>query len=89
MADHKNKKQNETVDAGLCGNEKIEEAIAALQQEPTQEMLAHTLTVIRRRMQENGQFIVAVEPPTGDGTDTGAGDKARSRKSVVGSIYKL
>ena len=25
MADHKNKKQNETVDAGLCGNEKIEE----------------------------------------------------------------
>ena len=32
MADHKNKKQNETVDAGLCGNEKIEEAIAALQQ---------------------------------------------------------
>ena len=50
MADHKNKKQNETVDAGLCGNEKIEEAIAALQQEPTQEMLAHTLTVIRRRM---------------------------------------
>lgn len=67
MADHKNKKQNETVDAGLCGNEKIEEAIAALQQEPTQEMLAHTLTVIRRRMQENGQFIVAVEPPTGDG----------------------
>ena len=30
-------------------------------------MLAHTLTVIRRRMQENGQFIVAVEPPTGDG----------------------
>ena len=42
MADHKNKKQNETVDAGLCGNEKIEEAIAALQQEPTQEMLAHT-----------------------------------------------
>lgn len=67
MANHKNKKQNETVDAGLCGNEKIEEAIAALQQEPTQEMLAHTLTVIRRRMQENGQFIVAVEPPTGDG----------------------
>lgn len=36
MADHKNKKQNETVDAGLCGNEKIEEAIAALQQEPTE-----------------------------------------------------
>ena len=62
MADHKNKKQNETVDAGLCGNEKIEEAIAALQQEPTQEMLAHTLTVIRKQMRKGGQFIIAVEP---------------------------
>ena len=29
-------------------------------------MLAHTLTVIRRRMKEHGQFILAVEPPTGD-----------------------
>lgn len=53
-------------DNELQGNEKIEEAIAALQQEPTQEMLAHTLTVIRRRMQEKGQFLIAVEPPTGD-----------------------
>lgn len=53
-------------DNELQGNEKIEEAIAALQQEPTQEMLAHTLTVIRRRMQEKGQFVIAVEPPTGD-----------------------
>lgn len=54
------------IDNELQGNEKIEEAIAALQQEPTQEMLAHTLTVIRRRMQEKGQFVIAVEPPTGD-----------------------
>ena len=53
-------------DNELQGNEKIEEAIAALQQEPTQEMQAHTLTVIRRRMQEKGQFVIAVEPPTGD-----------------------
>ena len=53
-------------DKGLQGNEKIEQAIAALQQEATQEMLAHTLTVIRRRMRENGQFILSVEPPTGD-----------------------
>ena len=29
-------------------------------------MLAHALTVIRRRMQEKGQFVIAVEPPTGD-----------------------
>lgn len=54
-------------DKGLQGNEKIEEAIAGLQQEATQEMLAHTLTVIRRRIKENGQFIIAVEPPKGDG----------------------
>ena len=55
---------NENQDKGLQGNEKIEQAIAALQQDATQEMLAHTLTVIRRRMKENGQFILAVEPPT-------------------------
>lgn len=55
------------IDTGLQGNEKIETAIAGLQGEPTQEMLAHTLTVIRRRMQENGQLIIAVESPTGDG----------------------
>ena len=44
-----------TKDEGLQGNEKIEEAIAALQQELTDEMLAHALTVIRRRMREKGQ----------------------------------
>ena len=49
-------------DEGLYGNEKIEEAIAVLQQEPTQELLAHVLTVVRRRMRENGQVIIAVEP---------------------------
>ena len=53
------------IDNELQGNEKIETAIAALQQEASEEMLAHTLTVIRRRMKEGGQFIVAVEPPTG------------------------
>ena len=62
MRDNKNVNQ----DKGLQENEKIEQAIAALQQEATQEMLAHTLTVIRRRMRENGQFILSVEPPTGD-----------------------
>lgn len=54
-------------DEGLQGNDKIEQAIAGLQQEATQEMLAHTLTVIRRRMKEKGQLIIAVEPPKGDG----------------------
>lgn len=57
----------EKMDPGLWENEKIENAIAGLQKEPTQEMLAHTLTVIRRRMKENGQLIIAVEPPKGDG----------------------
>ena len=37
-------------DEKLQGNEKIEAAIEGLKKEPTQEMLAHTLTVIRRRM---------------------------------------
>ena len=43
-------------DEGLIGNEKIEEAVLALQSEPSQEMLAHTLTVIRRRIREGGQI---------------------------------
>lgn len=59
--------KQDKIDTGLQGNEKIETAIAGLQKEPTQEMLAHTLTVIRRRMQEEGQLIIAVEPPKGDG----------------------
>jgi len=48
--------KNENQDEGLKGNEKIEDAIA------TEELLAHALTVIRRRMKEGGQLIVAVEP---------------------------
>ena len=56
---------NNKIDEGLQGNEKIETAIAGLQQEASEEMLAHTLPVLRRRMKEGGQFIVAVEPPTG------------------------
>mgnify|MGYP002657428919 FL=1 len=55
-------KKNEYQDEGYRGNEKIEEDIFLLQKEPSQEQLAHTLTVIRRRMQEGGQLIVAVEP---------------------------
>ena len=59
----KNEKQ---VDEGLQGNEKVETAIMALQQEPTGEMLAHTLTVIRRRMRESGQLVLALEAPAGE-----------------------
>ena len=46
----------------LQGNETIDQAIAALQQSATPELLAHALTAIRRRIRENGQFVVAVEP---------------------------
>lgn len=56
---------NQPRDKGLNGNEKIEQAVAALQQEPTQEQLAHTLTVIRRRIKEHGQLVAAVEPNLG------------------------
>ena len=52
---------NRPKDEGLNGNEKIEQAVYALQQEATQERLAHT----RRRMKEHGQFVVAVEPNVG------------------------
>ena len=58
-----NTAENTKKDEGLIGNEKIEEAIVALQQEPSEEMLAHALTVIRRRMREQGQVILAVDMP--------------------------
>ncbi len=54
-------------DEGLDGNEMIEQAVAALQQEPTQEQLAYTLTVLRRRMKEHGRLVAAVEPNPGSG----------------------
>lgn len=50
--------KNTNQDKRPSGNEKIEQAIEALQQEATQELLAHALTVIRRRMKEDGQFIL-------------------------------
>lgn len=56
---------NETKDEGLQGNEKIEQAVLALQHEPTQEQLAHTLTVLRRRMKAQGQLVAAAEPNLG------------------------
>lgn len=59
--------EKKQTDKGLRGNEKLEEAIKALQQNPTQEMLAHVLTVVRRRMRDKGQFIVAVDAPKEDG----------------------
>lgn len=62
MTDHR----NISTDEGLKDNEQMEQAILSLQQNPTQEMLAHALTVVRRRMQAHGQLIVAVEPSVGN-----------------------
>lgn len=52
-------------DIRLAGNKKIEAAIRALQKETTDEMLAHTLTVIRKRAKENGHLIVSLDPSAG------------------------
>ena len=62
MTDHR----NISTDEELKDNERMEQEILSLQQNPTQEMLAHALTVVRRRMQAHGQLIVAVEPSVGN-----------------------
>ena len=59
-------RDNEKIDVGLKENYRIEEAIEALQKESSYEMLAHTLTVIRKTMTKKAQMIIAVEPPRGD-----------------------
>lgn len=59
--------EKKQTDEGLQGNEKLEEAIKALQQNPSEELLAHALTVVRRRMRDKGQLIVAVDAPQADG----------------------
>lgn len=56
-----NKLKNGVTEDNLQGNEVIELAISQLQKETTEEMLAHTLTVIRRKMQEKAHVIVALE----------------------------
>ncbi|MFR8311668.1 MAG: SseB family protein [Ruminococcus sp.] len=76
-------------DEGLLGNEKIEDAIAALQQQPTQELLAHALTVVRRRMRENGQVIIAVEPNGAAGQMKLQAVKTSDGKELVGGFYQL
>ena len=76
-------------DEGLQGNDKIEKAIAGLQKETTQEMLAHTLTVIRRRMKDAGQLIIAVEPPSGDGQLRLEAVRTEDGKKLVGCIYQF
>lgn len=45
----------------LEGNDQIEEAILAVQKEPSDEALAHALTVIRRQMKAGAHLIIAVD----------------------------
>lgn len=85
---------NETKDEGLQGNEKIEQAVLALQHEPTQEQLAHTLTVLRRRMKAQGQLVAAVEPNLGGAplqlrTAAAAHGADRRRGPLVVRLHQL
>ena len=55
-------------DNNLQENTKIEEAIEQLQKVPSQKMLTHTLTVLRRRMKEDGELIPSVDQDAGTGS---------------------
>lgn len=76
-------------DETLQGNEKIEAAIQGLQKEATQEQLAHTLTVIRIRMKDSGQVIVAVEPSIGTTQMNLEDDSDFRRCKLVVCVYKF
>lgn len=52
-------------DDRLKENIRIELAIEQLQKVPSQEMLAHTLTVLRRRMKEGGELIPSLDQNAG------------------------
>jgi len=52
---------------------KSRKAIAALQQQPTQELLAHALTVVRRRMREKWSGNYRRRAKRGSRTDEIAG----------------
>lgn len=69
------------IDEDLLGNEKIEEAIAGLQQSPTEELLAHALTVVRRRMRENGQVIHCRRTKRGSRPDEAPGSETSDGNS--------
>ena len=68
-------------------NQALEDAVQGLQQVPTQEQLAHTLTVVRRAMQAGGQWIAAVETTPGAAQPVGActlGHNADRHPRLVG-----
>lgn len=53
-------------DKSLIGNEKIEEGIEALKNDFSDENLASVMTVIRKRILEDGQFVVSVDVSLSD-----------------------
>lgn len=53
-------------DENLKGNERIEEDIVELQKNPSDEMLAVALTSFRKRMNEGGHMVVAVDVAMGE-----------------------
>ena len=57
----------EQIDVSLISNDKIEEAIVNIQKAPTEENLVRALSIVRHRMNDKGQLIIAVEPPLPDG----------------------
>ena len=73
----------------LQGNENIEQAIAALQQNATPELLAHALTAIRRRIRENGQFVVAVRAEPRHHPDEPKSRADPRRPRLVVRLYQL
>ena len=76
-------------DKSLQMNQTIETAILQLQQSPTPEQLAHTLTVVRRCMQAGGQWIVAVEPVPGGGQVRAPGRDDGGRRKLVSPSPRL
>ena len=80
--------ENTTRDEGLIGNEKMEEAIAALQQEPGEELLAHALTVVRRRMREKGQVILAVDMPQEQSATPATPMQIQAVKTADGTAWR-
>lgn len=48
-------------DLNLRGNEIIEKSIEVLKKDMTDENLTHTLSMLRKRMKDQGHFVVAVK----------------------------
>ena len=82
-------------DEGLIGNEKIEEAIAALQQEPNEALLAHAppdagaWTGYSGCGHAAGSESYAADDGRSGNPYADSGDADCGRKGMVGGIYRL